>query len=282
VAGICNHRLPRQLAIGRMIECVKALVVAAMLLSACGRISFDPFATSDGAVTGDDDAARGDTMLAIDAGLPSGLVAWYPFESGSVSTPDVVAGHDGACPIQQCPSGTAGHNGGQGLLFDGVDNCLTVTDSGQLQLPNITLAIWAKQATGGTLSQVSKRVLGGSVNSWQLETEALGTPALSLSFTTYDGSGLNQYARTAMNTMVIGTWQHLVATYDGVTKRVYIDGVEAAAVAEANPLPYDNMPMKIGCDDNNPEGEFYSGVLDDLQIYDRALSAQEIAALAVR
>jgi hypothetical protein len=167
-------------------------------------------------------------------------------------------------------------------LFDGVDNCLTVTDSGQLQLPNITLAIWAKQATGGTLSQVSKRVLGGSVNSWQLETEALGTPALSLSFTTYDGSGLNQYARTAMNTMVIGTWQHLVATYDGVTKRVYIDGVEAAAVAEANPLPYDNMPMKIGCDDNNPEGEFYSGVLDDLQIYDRALSAQEIAALAVR
>jgi hypothetical protein len=125
-------------------------------------------------------------------------------------------------------------------------------------------------------------VLGGSVNSWQLETEALGTPPLSLSFTTYDGSGLNQYARTPMNTMKLGTWQHLAATYDGATKRVYIDGVEQATVAEPNPLPYDNMPMMIGCDDNNPVSEYYNGVLDDLQIYDRALTPTEIADLAAR
>jgi hypothetical protein len=261
---------------------VKSAVVLALLVG-CGRIAFDPFATRDGAMAGgDDDAPTGDTMLGIDAGLPAGLIAWYPFETGTTSSPDVVAANDGVCPVAQCPAATVGGHSGRGLTFDGIDDCITVNDGGQLQPPQITLAIWAKQFTAGTLSQVSKRVLGGSVNSWQLETEALGTPALSLSFTTYDGSGFNQYARTPMNTMVLGTWQHLAATYDGATKRVYIDGVEMANVAEPNPLPYDNMPMKIGCDDNVPESEFYNGVLDDLQIYNRALSASEIADLASR
>ncbi|HTL36398.1 MAG TPA: LamG domain-containing protein [Kofleriaceae bacterium] len=258
-------------------------VIAAVVLSACGRIGFDATAIAsarDGAMTGDDGAMLDDSMIAIDAGLPAGLVAWYPFE-GTITSKDVIANNDGGCSMNQCPSPMPGHLG-QGLQFDGVDDCLSVGDAGQLDLPQITLAIWANQATTGTLSQVSKRVLGGSVNSWQLETEALGTPPLSLSFTTYDGSGLNQYARTPMNTMKLGTWQHLAATYDGATKRVYIDGVEQATVAEPNPLPYDNMPMMIGCDDNNPVSEYYNGVLDDLQIYDRALTPTEIADLAAR
>jgi hypothetical protein len=250
---------------------MKAVVVA-LLLSGCGRIDFDVLAVRD-APPAD---TNGDTVPGTDAGLPAGLVAWYP--DGMM---DLVATHDATCPAAQCATTTAGHSG-KGLLFDGIDDCLTVTDDGQLQPAQITLAIWANQSTGGTLSQVSKRVLGGSVNSWQLETDALGMPALSLSFTTYDGSGFNQYARTAMNTMVVGTWQHLAATYDGATKRVYIDGVEVATVAEPTALQYDNMPMKIGCDDNNPEAEFYAGILDDLQIYDRALSATEIADLAAR
>ncbi|HUS29241.1 MAG TPA: LamG domain-containing protein [Kofleriaceae bacterium] len=258
------------------------LMAATMCVAACGRISFDPLAaTRDGAIAIDDSSGGGlDTTASIDAGLPAGLVGWYPFEAAATSD-DVIANHDGMCGLNLCPQPAAGHIGG-GVQFDGIDDCFTVSDAGQLQLPQITLAIWANQATGGTLSHVSKRVVGGSVNSWQLETEALGMPANSLSFTTYDNSGFNQYARTAANTIVLGTWQHLAATYDGTTKRVYINGIEQASVAEPTALPYDNMPMMIGCDDNNPISEYYNGTLDDLQIYNRALSATEIADLAAR
>jgi hypothetical protein len=249
--------------------------ITLLALCSCGRLGFDAHTRGDGGRLTDtiiDDAP------ALDAGLPAGLVAWYPFEG---SRADVVAAHDGVCPAQQCPTNGVGHRG-QALTFDGVDDCITVTDDGQLQLPNITLAIWARQTATGQLSHVAKRVIGGSVNSWQIETEAQGTPALSVSFTTYDNSGLNQYAKSAANVIVLGQWQHLAATYDGTTKRLYVDGIEVATMTQTVPLPYDNQAMKIGCDDNAPEAEFYAGTLDDLQIYNRPLSASEIAALAAR
>jgi hypothetical protein len=252
---------------------VKRLAILA--LCSCGRLGFDSQTRDDGGRL--PDTIVNDT-LQLDAGLPAGLVAWYPFDA---DRNDVVAAHDGFCPAQQCPTSAAGHLGG-GFTFDGVDDCVTVTDDGQLQLANITLAIWARQTATGQLSHVAKRVIGGSVNSWQIETEAQGTPALSVSFTTYDNSGFNQYAKSAANAIVLGQWHHLAATYDGTTKRMYVDGAEVAMMTQTVPLPYDNQAMKIGCDDNAPEAEFYAGTLDDLQIYNRALSPSEIAALAAR
>jgi hypothetical protein len=245
---------------------------------ACGRVAFEPLAAArdDGGGTGD--TAVGDDVLMTDAGLPSGLVGWFELES-AVALGDRVGGFNGTCTA--CPTTTPGHLGGA-VLFDGSTQCVTVVDNGAFDLPQITLAIWARQVTAGTQSQVSKRVLGGgSVNSWQLETDPTGTAPQSLSFTTYDGSGTNQYAVSAANVVTLDVWHHLAATFDGTTKRLYLDGTEIATMA-APALQYDAMAVKIGCDDNLPEARFFAGSLDDLQIYNRALTATEIVDLAAR
>jgi hypothetical protein len=251
----------------------------ALGLIGCGRVAFDTQAVArDGGGGSDDSADIGSDVLMTDGGLPAGLVGWFELESVS-ALGDRVGGYNGTCSA--CPTNTPGHLGGA-VLFDGSTQCVTVVDSGAFDLQQITLAIWARQTTAGTQSQVAKRVLtGGSVNSWQLETDPTGSAPQSLSFTTYDGSGLNQYAVSAANLVTVNVWHHLAATYDGTTKRLYLDGTEVATMA-APALQYDAMAVTIGCDDNQPLARFFAGALDELEIYNRALSPSEIAALAAR
>jgi hypothetical protein len=258
-----------------------AIAAAAGAAFGCGRLGFGPVALGDAAAEdAASDAASADAPEPDAPGLPAGLVAWYTLDDTSHA--DMLGGPTGTCTPPACPTADVGHLGG-GLRFDGVDDCVDVADQGQLKPASLTIAVWANQAVNRNISQVSKKFgATGSANSWQLESNALNLVQRSLSFTTYDGNA-NQFATTAADTIVLSQWQHLAATFDGATKRVYIDGVELADMPYPTTLRYDDNPMKIGCDDNSAGNAlFFEGILDDLQLYDRALSAAEIAALAAR
>lgn len=237
----------------------------AMLLAACGRIGFDPA------------AQQADVDAAPDAvPVPSGQIAWYPLD-GTLT--DLVGGHDATCTGTTCPTAGPGRLG-PNAQFDGTDDCLAVQDLGQLRLPTLTLMVWARQSTAVNQSQLAKAV--SSANSWQLESSRAGSD-LGLSFTTAINPTTNGYTTSPNRTIVVGAWQHLAATWDGATKRVYIAGLEVASEAMANALLYDDHPMMIGCDDNSGDRVlFFAGALADVRIFDRALSATEIALIAGR
>jgi hypothetical protein len=258
------------------------------MLVGCGRIGFDGPSAEAGAGDGNGDGADATdaaTDVATDAGLPAGLVAWLRFDAyvaiGATRLfSDQIAGRSGSCTGAECPGPTAGHLGGA-FEFDGSDDCITVPDTGHLQLPQLTIALWARQMTSGTASQVAKPVLGGSTNSWQLETDANSGALNSLTFTTYDGNG-NTFLRSPDNTIVIGQWHHFAVTFDGTTKRQFIDGGDAGSGAHVA-LIYDAKAMQIGCDENGgARALHFQGALDDLQIYGRALTMVEVAQLAAR
>jgi tartrate-resistant acid phosphatase type 5 len=74
------------------------------------------------------------------------------------------------------------------------------------------------------------------------------------------------------------TWYHIAATYDGTTMRFYIDGTQTAST----PYPGGTIPNRgraiwLGADET--WGEHYQGRLDDVRLYNRALSQTEIQAL---
>jgi hypothetical protein len=76
-------------------------------------------------------------------------------------------------------------------------------------------------------------------------------------------------------TLPLNTWYHAVATYDGSTMRLYLNGVQVGSAAKAGTLATSaSVPVAMG---RSPEGSNYlQGALDDVRLYNRALTAGEI------
>jgi hypothetical protein len=70
-------------------------------------------------------------------------------------------------------------------------------------------------------------------------------------------------------------WTHLAVTYDGATQRLYVNGVQAASRAQTGSIAVGNQPLRIG-GSASFAGEFFQGLIDEVKVYNRALSASEI------
>ncbi len=76
----------------------------------------------------------------------------------------------------------------------------------------------------------------------------------------------------------------MALSHDGATLRLHQDGKMVASVPYAQPLMSDGTPICIGCNQNGPgdsaNDETLAGRVDEVLLYDRALTAAEIAQLA--
>ncbi|MDX5437676.1 MAG: T9SS type A sorting domain-containing protein, partial [Pontibacter sp.] len=76
------------------------------------------------------------------------------------------------------------------------------------------------------------------------------------------------------------TWIHVAATFDGSIARLYVNGVEnrTKTLDGAPPININNLPLAIGAQHDG--NRTFSGAMDDVRVYNRALSAEEILELA--
>jgi hypothetical protein len=72
----------------------------------------------------------------------------------------------------------------------------------------------------------------------------------------------------------LNTWSHLALTYDGATVRFYVGGVQMGSLAVSGSMVTTTGALRIG--GNGPSGAWFQGLIDDLRIYNRALSPAEI------
>src|SRR6185437_16551675 len=71
-----------------------------------------------------------------------------------------------------------------------------------------------------------------------------------------------------------GAWTHLAATFDGTTERLYVNGTQVSSLAVSGSILTSTSPLKIG--GNAIWGEYFNGMIDEVRVYNRALSAGEI------
>ena len=72
----------------------------------------------------------------------------------------------------------------------------------------------------------------------------------------------------------MNAWTHLASTYDGTTLRLFVNGTQVATKAATGAMPNTANPLRIG--GNAVWGEYFAGLIDEVRIYNRALSAVEI------
>jgi glucose/arabinose dehydrogenase len=197
---------------------------------------------------------------------PAGLVLGYGFEETSGTTANDVSPFKNNGTING-PVSTTGGKFGRALSFDGVNDRVDVPDANSLDLSNgMTLEAWVKPTT-----------------TTGYRTAILKERGNDLVYALYASDGGN--SRTEAFTGVentaggggalpVNTWSHLAATYDGTTLRLYLNGTLAATKTTSGAIPNTANPLRIG--GNAVWGEYFSGLIDEVRVYNRALSATEI------
>jgi hypothetical protein len=74
----------------------------------------------------------------------------------------------------------------------------------------------------------------------------------------------------------LNTWTHVATTYDGSTQRLFVGGTQVASRTQTGAIATSNSPLRIG--GNGVWSEWFAGLLDEVRVYNRALSASEISA----
>ena len=71
------------------------------------------------------------------------------------------------------------------------------------------------------------------------------------------------------------TWTHLAETFDGTTLRLYVNGTQVSSMAKAGSIVTSTNALQIGGD--SLYGQYFAGLIDDVRVYNNALSQSQIA-----
>ncbi|MGZ8941497.1 MAG: LamG-like jellyroll fold domain-containing protein, partial [Methylobacter sp.] len=198
----------------------------------------------------------------------SGLVAAYGFEETSGSTVVDATGNGNNGTIKEAVQISNGKYG-KALKFDGVNDWVTVNNSSSLALStSMTLEAWVYPesiTTGNTV--ILKEKSGGAVYNLYASEDNDG-PVSSFS------NNNNYYIIEDSNPLPLNQWSHLVSTYDGQYQRLYVNGAEVASRSQTGTIEQSTGVLRIG--GNSVWGEFFKGYIDEVRIYNRALTATEI------
>jgi hypothetical protein len=74
--------------------------------------------------------------------------------------------------------------------------------------------------------------------------------------------------------LALNAWSHLAATFDGSALRVYVNGSLVATTVITGSIPISTGVLRMG--GNSVWGEWFAGLMDDVRIYNRALTATQI------
>ncbi|MDF2692902.1 MAG: Autotransporter adhesin, partial [Labilithrix sp.] len=91
-------------------------------------------------------------------------------------------------------------------------------------------------------------------------------------------AGVSVSATVESAAVQLGAWHHVVATYDGSTMRLYLDGEQRASAPSAASLGTKALPFRIGAKSAMDESGSLLGSMDEVAVYDRALAADRIKA----
>lgn len=137
----------------------------------------------------------------------------------------------------------------------------------------ITLSAWVKPNAGATRVFFAKNAAAAPFSQFQLRGQNVSGTDLKVRFTFQDNS------RTTATLMNLGVWNLIVGTYDGTDLRVYFDGV-FDSLTNAPGLTMTDNGEDMGLGFNALDSSLgMDGELDDLRIYDRALSPNEITTM---
>jgi hypothetical protein len=199
----------------------------------------------------------------VDAALP-GLVGWWKFDGDLLDSSglgnDGTAGGDPTFVVGKIGTGAVDLDGNDYVVLDAVADDVTSNE--------ITLSAWVKTSDSGADWFSCNSSGRGNVIRFVIDAGRA----------CFDTDTEHAFSTTLVSD---DQWHHLTLVLDGSTGHVYVDGVEENSF-QASPNFSANDLWSIGqeWDSGGPSG-FLTGIVDDVQIYNRALTQKEIEQVIV-
>lgn len=203
---------------------------------------------------------------------PSGLVGYWPLDAGTgTAVWDASANNNNGTGTNN--TWTTGKVGGA-LAMNGSNRYVNIPSSVSVNPTNVTVSAWLNSSdTASTASAVTKwdDVTQGD-GEWIL---GHGTAAGTFRFVIKIGGTI--YRNESSTGFSTGAFHHVVGAYDGSNVRLYVDGAEVGtALPVSGSMPSTLPPVRLG--NRASDNQYYNGIVDEVKIFSRALSAREIKA----
>jgi len=213
---------------------------------------------------------------------PADLVGWWP---GDGNANDIIGSNDGILEGNATAS-TIGLND-RCFSFDGTNDFVRIPDSPVFHLANLTVECWVRLAAydtpGNTPFPHQQYVIfkqnsrSGDFEGFLLtKDEGLGGHYFFWEVTSAAGELV---AINSVTRVFLGVWYHVAAVRGPDYIQLYQDGQLEAQASVSFPQDYGNNPLYFGTSGQSYYDRKLHGDLDEVSLYDRALSAEEIAAL---
>lgn len=215
--------------------------------------------------------AAPEEVAPVDPG-PSGLVAHWAMDEGT----GTVAGDSAGSNPGAIPPGVTwgvGHTGGA-LHFDGgLTSYVDCGASAVFDLEEaVTLSAWVNASDS---TEFYRPIIGKGDHAYMLR-HGIGE---TFDFFIHSNDAWHQISAAVPDALYLGSWNHVTGTFDGTEIRLYVNGVLAATQAVSGTISRAPHEVNIG---RNSEviDRVYHGAIDDVRIYDRALTEAEVLYLS--
>jgi hypothetical protein len=212
----------------------------------------------------------------------NGLVGWWPF-TGNANDLSVNT-NNGTVTGATLTADRFG-NPNNAYSFNGTSsNYIDVPHNASFNASNVTISAWYNAIDYGVSTSswkrliVSKREWGGWGNSFEMNIEAPFSGTINKLQALWTINGVNSILTFEDGSLLTNTWSHFVYTHDNDSAKIYLNGDLVQSMAISGGLTNNTLPVRFGgrpADGWHP----FNGTLDDIGIWNRALSACEIQDL---
>jgi hypothetical protein len=203
--------------------------------------------------------------------LHSGLVALW---SGEGNANDSVGGNNGTAENMSYTAGKVG----QTFDFNGA-NFVQVPDAPDLHFTDaMTVGAWVNlRAFSGSIPEAIISKIGGPNLNQASYVFAVDQTTHQPYFAIVTTDGVTGTVRSSI-AITANQWTHIAGTYDGSTIKIYVNGQLEGTTPWNQPIFQGNNPLVIGCGLQNYSvpTAFFNGLIDEVGLYNRALSDSEI------
>ncbi|MCC6487743.1 MAG: glycoside hydrolase family 99-like domain-containing protein [Candidatus Hydrogenedentes bacterium] len=199
-----------------------------------------------------------------------GLIAWWAFDEET-----------DAAWVQDSSGKRLGGMMRGAKRAPGIDGNALLCQGGAVDVPPatrlsptsaLTISCWVKTDVAGQDNKwIVNRVFGGGTNTGYRLGVLGGKPCFEVPQTEWS------HHLSAEEALPMGRWVHLAGTFDGQVMRVYIDGMERGSMVRPGPVNSNGFNLCIGSYEVGHAAHF-TGLVDEVRLYGRALSAEEVRA----